>query len=147
VKRFMKSKVMVVDDTEGIRDLLSAILEREGYEAILKTSAAELTAAFTQTQPDIILLDLVLPDGLQFDSTGQRLLIVAAQRDRGAGVSHLNFWSLNVADGSAERADLGKGPLDEAPKVTEIGTLELWCVSRDEERRWKLEFNLRERGD
>ena len=59
----MKSKVMVVDDTEGIRDLLSAILEREGYETILKTSAADLTAAFSQTQPDIILLDLVLPDG------------------------------------------------------------------------------------
>jgi hypothetical protein len=31
-------------------------------------------------------------------------------------------------------------------RITEIGTLELWCVSRDEERRWKLEFNLRERG-
>ncbi|MCU0573066.1 MAG: Hsp70 family protein [Syntrophobacteraceae bacterium] len=30
-------------------------------------------------------------------------------------------------------------------KVTEIGTLELWCVSRDDdEKRWKLEFNLRE---
>lgn len=29
-------------------------------------------------------------------------------------------------------------------KVTEVGTLELWCVSRDEDRRWKLEFNLRE---
>jgi DNA-binding NtrC family response regulator len=59
----MKAKVMVVDDTEGIRDLLSAILEREGYDTILKASAAELIAAFTQTQPDIILLDLVLPDG------------------------------------------------------------------------------------
>jgi molecular chaperone DnaK (HSP70) len=29
-------------------------------------------------------------------------------------------------------------------RVTEIGTLELWCVARDEDRRWKLEFNLRE---
>lgn len=30
-------------------------------------------------------------------------------------------------------------------KVTEVGTLELWCVSRDDDsRRWKLEFNLRE---
>ncbi|MBT3878000.1 MAG: Hsp70 family protein [Candidatus Scalindua sp.] len=29
-------------------------------------------------------------------------------------------------------------------KLTEIGTLELWCVSsEDEDRRWKLEFNLR----
>ena len=59
----MKSKVMVVDDTEGIRDLLRAILEREGYETILKASAAELAAAFSQPHPDIILLDLVLPDG------------------------------------------------------------------------------------
>ena len=59
----MTTKVMVVDDTETIRDLLSAILQREGYEAILKASAAELIAAFSQPQPDIILLDLVLPDG------------------------------------------------------------------------------------
>jgi hypothetical protein len=32
-------------------------------------------------------------------------------------------------------------------KVTEIGTLELWCVARDENRRWKLEFSLRERDE
>jgi molecular chaperone DnaK (HSP70) len=29
-------------------------------------------------------------------------------------------------------------------KVTEVGTLELWCISRDGKRRWKLEFNVRE---
>jgi hypothetical protein len=29
-------------------------------------------------------------------------------------------------------------------RVTEIGTLELWCVARDGEHRWKLEFNIRE---
>lgn len=32
-------------------------------------------------------------------------------------------------------------------KVTEVGTLELWCVARDTDRRWKLEFNLREREE
>ena len=32
-------------------------------------------------------------------------------------------------------------------KVTEVGTLELWCLSRDGKRRWKLEFNVRERTD
>ena len=30
-------------------------------------------------------------------------------------------------------------------RVTEVGTLELWCVSREDQQRWKLEFNLRER--
>jgi hypothetical protein len=28
--------------------------------------------------------------------------------------------------------------------VTEVGTLALWCVSRTDDRRWKLEFNVRE---
>jgi hypothetical protein len=32
-------------------------------------------------------------------------------------------------------------------KVTEVGTLELWCLSRDNKQRWKLEFNVRERED
>jgi hypothetical protein len=32
-------------------------------------------------------------------------------------------------------------------RVTELGTLELWCVSRDGANRWKLEFNVRERDE
>jgi hypothetical protein len=32
-------------------------------------------------------------------------------------------------------------------RVTEIGTLEVWCVSRDGSQRWKLELNIREKGD
>jgi molecular chaperone DnaK (HSP70) len=31
-------------------------------------------------------------------------------------------------------------------KVTEVGTLELWCLSRDGKQRWKLEFNVREQS-
>jgi molecular chaperone DnaK (HSP70) len=32
-------------------------------------------------------------------------------------------------------------------KVTEVGTLELWCISRDGKQRWKLEYNVRERSE
>jgi molecular chaperone DnaK (HSP70) len=35
-------------------------------------------------------------------------------------------------------------PVTVEVQVTEIGTLELWCVSRQDGRRWKLEFNVRE---
>ncbi|MCK5784397.1 MAG: Hsp70 family protein [Desulfobacterales bacterium] len=31
-------------------------------------------------------------------------------------------------------------------KTTEIGTLELWCISKEDNRKWKLEFNVREKG-
>jgi hypothetical protein len=32
-------------------------------------------------------------------------------------------------------------------RLTEVGTLELWAVSRDETQRWKLEFNVRTEGE
>jgi hypothetical protein len=35
-------------------------------------------------------------------------------------------------------------PVALAARLTEIGTLELWCVARNSENRWRLEFNTRE---
>jgi hypothetical protein len=37
-------------------------------------------------------------------------------------------------------------PVSIQTRLTETGTLELWCVSRRDDRRWKLEFNLREQA-
>jgi DNA-binding NtrC family response regulator len=59
----MKAKIMVVDDTDGVRELIVSILQRNGYEPLPKAGAAQLLASFTEPQPDVILLDLVLPDG------------------------------------------------------------------------------------
>jgi len=59
----MKGKIMVVEDTAEVRELLSRILKAGGYEPILKSNAAELIESFSSTQPDVIFLDLVLPDG------------------------------------------------------------------------------------
>jgi molecular chaperone DnaK (HSP70) len=36
-------------------------------------------------------------------------------------------------------------PVTLESRVTEIGTMELWCVARDRKQRWKLELNIRER--
>jgi hypothetical protein len=38
-------------------------------------------------------------------------------------------------------------PVHLESKVTEVGTLELWCLSRDGKKRWKLEYNVRERPE
>ena len=38
-------------------------------------------------------------------------------------------------------------PVHLLSRVTEVGTLELWCISRDGKQRWKLEFNVRERSE
>jgi molecular chaperone DnaK (HSP70) len=39
----------------------------------------------------------------------------------------------------------GTVPVRLEAQVTEVGTLALWCVARDGQRRWKLEFNVRAR--
>ena len=52
----------------------------------------------------------------------------------------------NATAGGADGMDLVRRILRDAPKqLSEIGVLELWCVSRDGSRRWKLEYNVRER--
>ena len=57
----MKGKIMVVDDAADIRDLLGAVL-RNDYDVTEAKSGAELKQALTQSQPDVVLLDIKLPD-------------------------------------------------------------------------------------
>jgi DNA-binding NtrC family response regulator len=57
----MKGKILLVDDAADIRDLLATVL-RENYEVAEASSGSALKQAFSQAQPDLILLDLKLPD-------------------------------------------------------------------------------------
>ena len=62
----MKNFVLIVEDDEDIRELVSYHLVKEGYQVASVASGEEaLTVAETQT-PDLILLDVMLPgvDGL-----------------------------------------------------------------------------------
>jgi DNA-binding NtrC family response regulator len=59
----MKAKVLVVDDEEAIRLLVRITLEEDGHEVIEAVDAATLRQAFKETAPDLVILDLKLPDG------------------------------------------------------------------------------------
>lgn len=58
----MSAKIMVVEDETGVRTLLNAVLTRAGYEVIQAGDAANLKDAFKGPQPEVVLLDLKLPD-------------------------------------------------------------------------------------
>jgi DNA-binding NtrC family response regulator len=60
-RRAGKGRILIVDDEEGIRDLLRAILEHDYHVAEADCGAA-LHKALDQEQPDIVLLDMKLPD-------------------------------------------------------------------------------------
>lgn len=59
-------KVLVVDDEQAIRDALARKLRREGYTVSLAGSGIEGLRQFHQERPDIVVLDIVMPemDGL-----------------------------------------------------------------------------------
>lgn len=59
----MTSKqILVVDDEIGIRELLSEILFDEGYQVYLAENAAEARAYRNEHEPDLVLLDIWMPD-------------------------------------------------------------------------------------
>ena len=55
-------RILVVDDDRGIRDLLRALLEAEGYEIAEAAALGEALAAVAETPPDLAISDLRLPD-------------------------------------------------------------------------------------
>ena len=63
----MNTKILVVDDDINICDILRMYLERDGYDVIVANDGAEGVASFKQNDPDLVLLDIMLPkkDGWQ----------------------------------------------------------------------------------
>ncbi|MFG1318231.1 response regulator transcription factor [Xanthobacter autotrophicus] len=55
-------KLLVVDDEPAIRKLLNAGLSTQGYDVTSAATAAEAIARVAEAQPDLIILDLGLPD-------------------------------------------------------------------------------------
>ena len=56
------ANILVVDDELGIRDLLSEILNDEGHQVDLAQNAAEARLARQRNRPDLVLLDIWMPD-------------------------------------------------------------------------------------
>ena len=59
-------KILVVDDEEDIRELLSIQLSREGYAVVCAATGDDALSKVVEDPPDLIILDLMLPglDGL-----------------------------------------------------------------------------------
>lgn len=58
----MPEKILVVDDDETTVQLISILLERRGYEVIKAYRAEEGLRKAYRSQPDLVLLDIMMPD-------------------------------------------------------------------------------------
>ena len=65
------SKILIVEDNEMNRDMLSRRLERKGFEVVMAEDGAKGVDMSKSENPDLILMDLSLPvmDGWEATST------------------------------------------------------------------------------
>lgn len=62
-------RVLVVDDRSDNLFLLQTILESEGYDVDIAESGAIALAKVKETPPDLILMDVMMPDMNGYDTT------------------------------------------------------------------------------
>ncbi len=84
----MASTILVVDDDAATRKMINAALDAGGFEVVEAGTAAEAMAALESRPPDLMLLDLILPDGDGVEICRQvrtfsnvSIIMVTAKRD------------------------------------------------------------------
>lgn len=76
-----EKRIVIIEDEDNIREICRRYLEREGYEVYTAENGEEGWNLFQQYQPDIIILDLMIPKKMvgnyvgKFDSTLMFLLL------------------------------------------------------------------------
>ena len=98
------ARILVVDDEADIRSLLREILSEEGYEVEVAADAAQARAVRARAVPDLVLLDIWMPDT--------------------DGITLLREWSDTVEDGCPVVMMSGHGTVETAVEATRLGAFD-----------------------
>jgi DNA-binding NtrC family response regulator len=98
------ARVLVVDDEADIRDLVQEILSEEGYAVDVASNAAEARASCVRQPPDLVLLDIWMPDT--------------------DGISLLREWQHNHAVSAPVVMMSGHGTVETAVEATRLGAVD-----------------------
>jgi DNA-binding NtrC family response regulator len=98
------SRILVVDDEVDIRRLLQEILSEEGYEVDVAADAAQARTARARAAPDLVLLDIWMPDV--------------------DGITLLREWSADGANGCPVVMMSGHGTVETAVEATRLGAFD-----------------------
>jgi DNA-binding NtrC family response regulator len=100
----LAKELLIVDDEVGIRELLSEILQDEGYRVALAENASEARAYRQRQQPALVLLDIWMPDT--------------------DGVTLLREWAANGQLTMPVVMMSGHGTIETAVDATKIGAFD-----------------------
>ena len=98
------ARILVVDDEADIRELVQEILTEEGYVVEVAGNAAEARAACAAQLPDLVLLDIWMPDT--------------------DGISLLREWQQSHGNALAVVMMSGHGTVETAVEATRLGALD-----------------------
>jgi two-component system, NtrC family, nitrogen regulation response regulator NtrX len=98
------AKILIVDDEMGIRELLSEILRDEGHDVLPAENAAAARAARNAGRPDLVLLDIWMPDT--------------------DGITLLKEWAANGQLTMPVVMMSGHGTIETAVEATRIGAMD-----------------------
>lgn len=127
VPTLLMANVLVVEDHADLREMLTVLLESEGYTVQAARNGAEALEALAELRPDVILLDLMMPvmDGFEF-------LEEVEQRQ---GLEDVPIVVLTAKQLTAEEIDLLTGRTErviakEATSNVELGAAIRKCLRR-----------------
>ena len=58
----MSRKILIADDEQHLLDTLGAYLRQDGFEVLAYRNGREALAAFRREQPDLVILDVMMPE-------------------------------------------------------------------------------------
>jgi two-component system response regulator RegX3 len=141
----MKPRILVVEDEPAISEPLAEGLRREGFAADVTSTLAEARDAFRARPPDVVLLDVMLPDGDGRDLAAEirrdddvPIVLVTA---RGEEIDRVLGLELGADDyvvkpfstrelAARIRAILRRGRLQDSHRPIRIGDVSIDPVSR-----------------
>jgi len=121
------------------------------WKAMWKETTVTLDGTVLGVIPDVKALRAGQEFGLVVGETARFFFLGSTVRHEDKVGDVIEDWNEEIDEITTMEAHLeheqGEGvviPVRLHSRVTEVGTLELWCVARDGRQRWKLEFNVRE---
>ena len=158
----MDPRILVVDDDTALAEMIGIVLRADGFDPVFCADGGEALAAFRETKPDLVLLDLMLPglDGIEVCNliraeSGTPIIMLTARTDTSDVVKGLESGAddyvvkpFNPKELVARiRTRLRPAP-ESTPDLLQIGDLQLDVagheVKRGDERinLTPLEFDL-----
>ena len=128
-----KYKILIIEDENNIRNFITALLEANNYQIITAESCSSGQLMFNSYRPDLIILDLGLPDkdGTEFiryvrSENSTPIIVLSARTDEKDKVEALDLGANDYVTkpfGSAELVARIRSALRNARHSTDNGVL------------------------